>query len=145
MTAFVLTAFVTLGACSDTKGAPVLDLADKGPGTCLVAGADIGPQVTGIPTVDCTKEHTHELYAVIPYDKPDVFPGLAALDTYAQRVCVGAFESYVGVSPFDSTLSFSWLTPTLTSWNNNKDHDILCVVGPFDGSTMTASVKGSGR
>ncbi len=91
----------------------------------------------------CTEEHTHELYAVEPYDEGDVFPGLAALDAFAERVCVAKFEPYVGVSVFDSTLTFSWLVPTLASWNNNKDRDVLCVVGPFDSSTLSVSVKGS--
>lgn len=91
----------------------------------------------------CTEEHTHELYAVVPYDDGDVFPGLAALDAFAERSCVAEFEPYVGISVFDSTLTFSWLVPTLASWNNNKDRDVLCVVGPFDGSTLSVSVKGS--
>lgn len=140
-----LAAVALLGACSDDEGAPVLDLAEKGEGTCLVAAADLGPEVTNIPTIDCSKEHTHELYAVVPYDEDDVFPGLAALDTFAERVCIAAFEPYVGVSAFDSTLSFSWLVPTLASWNNDDDRDILCVVGLFDGNTLTGSVRDSKR
>ncbi|MEQ1700210.1 MAG: septum formation family protein [Ilumatobacteraceae bacterium] len=134
-----------LGACSGDDGAPVLDLADKGEGTCLVAAADLGPEVTNIPTIDCAKEHTHELYAVVPYEESDVFPGLAALDTFAERECIARFEPYVGVSAFDSSLSFSWLVPTLASWNNNDDRDILCVVGLFDGNTLTESVRDSRR
>lgn len=137
--------FALLGACSDDDGAPVLDLADEGEGTCLVAAPDLGPEVTNIPTVDCAKEHTHELYAVVPYDEDDVFPGLAALDTFAERVCIAAFEPYVGVSPFDSSLSFSWLVPTLASWNNDDDRDVLCVVGLFDGNSLTGSVRDSKR
>lgn len=134
-----------LAACSDDDGAPVLDLAEQGEGTCLVAAPDLGPEVTNIPTIDCAKEHTHELYAVVAYDEDDVFPGLAALDTFAERVCIAAFEPYVGVSAFDSTLSFSWLVPTLASWNNDDDRDILCVVGLFDGNTLTGSVRDSKR
>lgn len=129
--------------CSDDGKKGVLDLAKQGPGTCLVAAPDLGPEVTGIPTVPCTEEHSHELYAVVPYDGGDVFPGLAALDSFAERVCVAQFEPYVGVSVFDSTLTFSWLVPTLASWNNNDDRDILCVVGPFDGSSLSVSVRDS--
>lgn len=132
-------------ACSDDGKAPVLELADSGPGTCLVAAPDLGPEVTGIPTVPCTEEHTHELYAVVPYEDGDVFPGLAALDAFAQRSCVAEFEGYVGISVFDSTLTFSWLVPTLASWSNNGDRDVLCVVGPFDGSNLSVSVKDSQR
>ena len=122
----------------------MLELADRGPGTCLQAAPDLGPEVAGIPTVPCTEEHTHELYAVVPYEG-DVFPGLAALAAFAERVCVAEFEPYVGISVFDSTLTFSWLVPTLASWNNNDDRDVLCVVGPFDGSSLSVSVKDSQR
>lgn len=138
-----------LGACSDDGGAPVLELAKKGEGTCLMAGLDIGPEVTEIPVVSCDGEHSHELYAVVPYknlaapEQSDVFPGLAALDTFAERECIARFEKYVGVSPFDSTLLFSWLVPTLASWNNNDDRDILCVVGLFDSKMLTGSVRDS--
>jgi hypothetical protein len=135
---------LAVAACSDDGKAPVLELSEQGPGTCLQAEPDIGPEVTGIPTVPCTEEHTHELYAVVPYDEGDVFPGLAELDAFAERVCVAEFEPYVGISVFDSTLTFSWLVPTLASWNNNDDRDILCVVGPFDGSSLSISVKDSG-
>ncbi len=138
----LVVASVAVG-CSDDSKKGVLDLAKKGPGTCLVAAPDLGPEVTGIPTVPCTEQHSHELYAVVPYDGGDVFPGLAALDSFAERVCVAQFEPYVGVSVFDSTLTFSWLVPTLASWNNNDDRDILCVVGPFDGSSLSVSVRES--
>jgi hypothetical protein len=140
----VLLALVA-AACSDDDKTDVLDLAANGPGTCMVAAPDLGPEVTGIPTVPCTEEHTHELYAVVPFDEGDVFPGLAALDAFAERVCVAEFEPYVGISVFDSTLTFSWLVPTLASWNNNEDRDVLCVVGPFDGSTLTESVRDARR
>lgn len=106
-----------------------------------MAGPDIGPEVKNIPVVDCAKEHTHELYFIAKYESSDVFPGLAELDAYAQRECIREFEGYVGLSVFDSQLTFSWLVPTLNSWNNNDDRTIYCVLGMFDGSTMTGSVK----
>lgn len=129
--------------CSDDDKTGVIDLARQGKGTCLVAAPNLGPEVAGIPTVPCTEEHTHELYAVVPYDDGDVFPGQDALDSFAERVCVAEFQLYVGVSVFDSTLTFSWLVPTLASWNNNADKNILCVVGPFDSSTLSVSVQNS--
>ena len=127
------------------KGTGVLKLPAKGPGTCFIAAPDLGPEVKNLPVVPCEKEHTHELYAVVAYDKGDVFPGTGALDSFAERACVAAFEPYVGISVFESSLTFSWLVPTLNSWNNDKDRDVLCVVGPFNGSSLTGSVKDSRR
>lgn len=136
---------VGLAACSDDDGAPVLELAERGPGTCLDADPEMGPEVTSIPVVDCTTEHTHEIYAVVAYTDADVFPGIDALDGFAERSCVAAFQPYVGVSVFDSELTFSWLVPTLTSWNNDDDRDVICVATRFDGAPLTVSVKGFGR
>ncbi|MGB8859549.1 MAG: septum formation family protein [Ilumatobacteraceae bacterium] len=146
-------ALVALAACSgdDDKNVSVIDLAKKGAGTCIDAPPTLGPEVKKIPTVDCAVKHTHEIYAVLPYvvqepGKPDakatVFPGLEALDAFAQRACITEFEPYVGVSAFDSSLTFSWLTPTLASWNGTaKDRSIICVLGMFNGQPMTGSKK----
>ena len=148
----------SLAACSkdDKNVVPVIQLGKNGPGTCINAPATLGPEVKKLPTVDCAVAHTHEVFAVVPYveqveGKPDkvagdktLFPGLEAVDAYAQRACITEFEPYVGVSAFDSTLTFSWLDPTLASWNgSSKDRSIICVLGKFDGNTMTGSKKGS--
>lgn len=145
-------AALLLVACSgdDEKGTSVIDLAKKGPGTCIDAPPDLGPEVKKIPVVDCDTEHSHEIFAVVPYveqvagqpDKvTDVFPGLEALDAFAQRACIAEFEPYVGISAFDSALTFSWLTPTLASWNSAaKDRKVICVLGMFDGNPLNKSM-----
>lgn len=144
-----------LAACSgdDAKGTSVIDLAKKGVGTCIDAPADLGPEVKKIPVVECDAEHTHEIFAVVTYveqvpgqpDKEaDVFPGLEALDAFAQRACIAEFEPYVGVSAFDSALTFSWLTPTLASWNGpSEDRKVICVLGMFNGDTLNRSMHQS--
>jgi hypothetical protein len=151
----VSTSLLLMAGCSgdDDKGTSVIDLGAKGPGTCINAPADLGPEVKKIPTIDCAKEHTHEIFAVVKYveqvagkpDKPtDVFPGLEALDAFAQRACIAEFEPYVQVSAFDSALTFSWLTPTLASWNGSaKDRSIICVLGMFNGDKLTGSMAGT--
>jgi len=146
-----------LPGCSDDSkdGTKVIQLAKDGPGTCINAPPTLGPEVKSIPTVDCEVTHTHEIFAVVNYveqapnqtDKvTDLFPGLQALDAFAERACIDEFEPYVGVSAFDSTLTFSWLTPTLASWNgSSKDRSVICVLGKFDGSTLDSSMKGTGK
>jgi hypothetical protein len=143
----VLVALLAVGACSDDKksGTPVLQIAKSGPGTCLEVPDTLGEEVAKLPTIDCAKEHTHEIFSVVAWDKGDVFPGIEALDAYAELVCVRDFEPYVGISTFDSTLTFSWLTPTLDSWNNNKDRDILCVLTDANAAPLVNSMKGAKR
>ena len=145
MLAALAVATVVAG-CSDKKsGTPVLDLAKSGPGTCLQVPDSLGETVKRLPVVDCSTAHTHEIYSVVAWDKGDVFPGTEALDTFAQTSCVRDFEPYVGVSTFDSTLTFTWLTPTLDSWNNHKDKNVLCVLAAADAAPLTGSMKDSHR
>jgi len=147
-----------LGACSsgdDTNETPVLKLSDEGPGTCLQVPDDLPAEVAKLPVIECSVEHTHEIYAVVDYASTsrtsdttansDVFPGQEALNTYAEQVCVREFEPYVGVSAFDSTLAFTWLTPTLSSWNDHDDRAVLCVLNNIDRAPMVGSKKGSGQ
>lgn len=138
---------VTTTACSggdDTAERPVLDLGDDGPGTCLDVPDDLPAEVTKLPVIDCSLEHTHEIYAVVEHDA-DVFPGLEALETFAQQACVREFEPYVGVSAFDSSLSFSYLLPTLGSWNDQDDQSVLCVLRNRDIAPLEGSMKDARR
>jgi hypothetical protein len=144
--ATLLAALLVVSACSGKKkGTPVLDLAKDGPGTCLEVPDTLGEQVKRLPVVDCSTSHSHEIYSVEKWDKGDVFPGNEALDTFAQQRCVASFRRYVGVSNFDSALTFTWLTPTLDSWNNHKDRNVLCVLQNADAAPMTTSMKDSHR
>lgn len=153
LTGLIAVAFFAGCSNDDKGGTKVIQLAKDGPGTCINAAPTLGPEVKKIPTVDCAVPHTHEIFAVVTYveqvagqpDKAtDLFPGLEALDAFAERACIAAFEPYVGVSAFDSTLTFSWLTPTLASWNgSSKDRSVICVLGKFNGSTIEGSMKGS--
>lgn len=140
---------LALGACSggdDTSKTPVLDVGEEGPGTCLDVTDELGAEVTKLPVIDCAKPHSDEIFAVVDFGaEGDVFPGLQALETYARQVCVRDFEPYVGTSVFDSTLNFSYLTPTLSSWNDHKDRAVLCVLRDADLTPLTGSMKGTAR
>lgn len=146
--AVTMVAVLTLGACSDdgngTSSKNVDDLAKSGPGTCLLVGKEIDAEVSSLPTIDCKKSHTHEVYAVVTAGKKDdVYPGNEALEAVAQRECTAEFKPYVGSGPFDTKLFFSWLLPTLGSWNDHGDRTIICVASRFDNSPLVGSIKGS--
>lgn len=123
---------------------PVIDLGQAGVGTCLLFGDDIGETVEDLPVTACDVPHSHEIFAVVSSGE-DVYPGFDALEETALVECLGAFEEYVGVNPFDSALFSSWLVPTLDSWNNDEDRETLCVAGNFDGAPLTETVRGSAR
>lgn len=140
-TAALLAILAGAGCSNDDDGAGVLELAKDGPGTCLDVPDKLGETVDKLPTIECSKPHTHEIYAVVKYDKGDVFPGLEELNKFSEQACVGAFEPYVGISSFDSKLTFSWLTPTLGSWNNHDDRSVLCVLTNFNAEKLDKSMK----
>lgn len=114
-------------------------------GECLRFDEALDAVVDELPFIDCTEPHTHQIYAVKQYDDNDVYPGFGILEDDARLACLGAFEAFVGRSAFESTLFYSWLVPTLESWNDKviKDRITLCVLGSGDGSTLTESMEGS--
>ena len=132
--------------CSDEEGEPVVDLGADAVGTCLDftdALDTVEVTVTRLPVVPCSEQHTHEIYEVLTVREQELYPGFEALESEAQARCLAPFEEYVGVSAFDSDLFFSWLIPTLNSWENDNDSEIVCVIGEGNGAPLPAgSVQG---
>jgi hypothetical protein len=141
-----------LAACSDDdadpdepSNEPVLDIAtDTGAPVCMQVTEDLPPEVEKLPIIDCGVPHTHEIYATPELDEDAVYPGLDALDQFAQVECLAAFEPFVGTSPFDSSLSYTWLVPTLGSWNDDRDREVLCVLADRGSAELTGSMRGAG-
>lgn len=142
---------LTLAGCSGddddgdaSEAVPVLDVGSGGGASrCLLVDEELSPEVSELPVVSCNEFHTHEVYAVVDYDEQDVYPGLTALEEFAERECLGAFESFVGVSAFDSSLVFSWLVPSLSGWTDEDDRDVLCVLADGEGRQLTRSMRGA--
>ena len=134
-----------VAACSgDDDGEAVIDLTDSEIGTCLDFGDSIDEEITVLPVVPCGEPHTHEIYA-IEFSEAATYPGFEALEADAQAKCLGAFEDYVGVSAFDSELFFSWLVPTLNSWDRDDDRQIVCVIGEGNGAPLVGTVENIAR
>ena len=144
----VLISAPVVTACSGDDGLTATDLGDEGVGTCLTLDDTVGAEISSLPAVECTEAHSHEIFAVVLSDA-DTYPGFEALEDTAQVECLNAFEDYVGISAFDSNLFYSWMVPTLASWEDTDigergDREILCVVGSGDGEPLNSSVKGTG-
>lgn len=143
--AFALVATLTgLVGCSDDKadptkptGAPALDVKV---GQCLQVTEALDAEVAKLPVIDCAQEHTHEIFAAVE-STDDVFPGATKLEAFSETACYGAFEGYVGINWLDSSLFITWIYPSLTSWNDEDDREILCVLGAKNASPLTGSMK----
>jgi hypothetical protein len=146
----ILLALVPVAACSgdgkDASGVQEEDavgVGDKYVGICLDFGPDQGPDVTKLPVIDCELDHTHEIYFVDTLDENRVYPGFDVLEDEARLVCLTEFENYVGRQAFDSKFFYTWLVPSLESWNDKdlQDREILCLLGSRD----NAKIKGKQR
>jgi hypothetical protein len=108
---------------------------------CMQVKPDLPAEVSKLPIIDCAQSHTHEIFAT-EKSKEQVYPGVDALGSFAQVQCLAKFQDFVGISAFDSQLSFTWLVPTLKSWNDHHDRTVLCVLTRRDGSPLVGSMRG---
>jgi hypothetical protein len=121
-------------------------------GDCLNPGEELGVAITDIEAVPCKDPHTHEVFALPEYpDKEsDVYPGEDKLKTFADAKCLDAFGNYTGTDYLDSKQFFSYLQPSIKSWQEGGDRRIVCVivstgkpvVGSAKAATATTEVTG---
>jgi hypothetical protein len=149
-------ASLTLTACSDPQTAvyeenpelkAVIDQTESvsvfqvQTGDCLIGGLQ-DVQVSDMDKIDCSKPHIYEVY--FTFQLPvGPFPGDAAIEEQADNRCQAEFESFVGKSFEDSSLTFSRLTPNAEGWRLQKDREIVCMIQTMDDSTLSQSAKGS--
>lgn len=150
--AIALVALVVIGACSDDKaereGGKITDAGpisvfELRPGDCLYPDDKAVGEIENIQAVPCDEPHTQEVFAVPEYeDDSGVYPGEAEIQKFADAACLEAFGQYTGVDYLDSDLYFSWLHPSLDSWNSGDDRQVVCVI-VATGDEMIGSVKGT--
>ena len=82
-------------------------------------------------------------YAVPEFpDDSDVYPGEGEIQKFADASCLEAFGEYTGTDYLDSNLYFSYLLPSIDSWNSGDDRQVACVI-VATGDEMVGSVKGT--
>ena len=153
----VLVLLVLCAACSDsgvsrsssgvvTKAGPE-SVFKMQPGDCINPPTKLPdpakPELEDIEVLPCSQAHTHELYATVDWVEGDVYPGPTKLQGFADGACLDQFETYVGIPYVDSSLRFSYLFPSLRSWNDGKDRTVLCLIVATD-KKLTESARGAG-
>jgi hypothetical protein len=121
--------------------APTLTLTT---GTCL-NGIHEGVTLTAssVSPVSCTSPHDNEVIGTFDYTPAGAFPGAAALQAYAETVCLPAFRSYVGIDLTASRLNVLPVIPTSETWAKGS-RQVGCIALSGDGTKLTNSVKGTG-
>lgn len=121
-----------------TEAGPI-SVFDLRPGDCLYPDDSTVGEVEKVQAVPCDEPHTQEVFAVPEFpDERGVYPGEAALQQFADAACLEAFEAYTGTDYLDSDYFFTYLHPSVDSWNDD-DRQIICVITD-EGAEMTGSV-----
>jgi hypothetical protein len=112
-------------------------------GDCIVPPTTVQAQISTIKVVSCHAVHTQEVFALIKDNAGSNYPGATSLQTFANAGCLQHFQSYVGDAYEDSSLFYTYLLPSVRSWQS-EDRTVVCVI-TTTGQPLTASVRGSKR
>jgi hypothetical protein len=144
--AVLVAASLVAVACSGGGG----DGEDEGlPTEPFTLGVEVGgcfdrpasPDVTAVPTVDCSAPHDFQLYASAELEG-DGFPGDEEVATQALTLCNEQFSPYVGVSPDQSGLVVVPVPPTAEQWEDGV-RTVDCTVTIRSPDRLEGSVEGS--
>lgn len=116
-------------------------------GDCLLSLSQYEGDLEKASAVPCSEPHIYEVTGAfnIPAGPEAPFPGESAMDSYAFG-CISEFERYVGVSMQNSNyVVASYLYPTVESWEQLDDREILCFSSNIYGTTTVGSIRNSRR
>ncbi|MDQ1129877.1 septum formation family protein [Microbacterium sp. SORGH_AS_0888] len=104
---------------------------------------EAGTEVSELPLKPCSGPHDFETY--YDFSLPgDEYPGMSEIDSQAETECGAAFDDFVGIPYEESTLGYSYLTPTQKSWEQGGDRLVSCYVGDPAGP-VSGSLAGAAR
>jgi hypothetical protein len=155
----LLAVAATLAGCGGDDGAErgddgrVLEAGDVSvfellQGDCLSPPEEVQAGLEEVTVVPCAEPHTQEIFEIIEYEPAeegnDDFPGDDELDDFAQAACLDPFTDYVDIDYVDSSLFITYLLPTVRSWNEEGDREVVCIA-QTTGEQIQGSVEGSQR
>lgn len=138
-----------LGAASSSAGSPLdpfLPPAENDTfalpvGTCLDELATT--YITSDNVLDCAQPHNFEIFSSFLVDD-GAFPGESVFEDQAYEKCDAAFAAFVGIPYADSTLDYTYLSPTKETWAQG-DREILCMIFDPSVAQTTGSLAASKR
>ena len=106
------------------------------------SNSNLSQIVDKVDLVPCDKPHSLEAYSIIE-STATTYPGADALQVFAEQTCIDKFFGYVGVELSQSILYYTYVYPSVTSWNNKSDRSVVCFIYKATEPLLTKSVKGS--
>lgn len=112
-------------------------------GDCITLPADT-TYIDTVETIACDEKHDLEVFAVgsLDIDSND-YSQWYRLNRVADEACLAAFQDYVGVAWEQSSLDYSYFTPTREGWFYGGE-GYQCLLESPSGPT-SGSARGSGR
>lgn len=93
-----------------------------------------------LPLLPCDQAHTWEAFASTQLTG-DAFPTNSVIADQAEKYCLAAFETFVGISGEKSDYQLTYLQPTKESWTQAADREVVCLAGDPNGG-VTGTLKG---
>lgn len=104
--------------------------------------SDLSEAADKLDLVPCEKPHALEAYSIV-VSTASTYPGADALQVFAEQSCIDKFFGYVGVELSQSILYYTYVYPSVTSWNNKSDRSVVCFIYKATEPLLISSVKGS--
>ncbi|WP_028647515.1 septum formation family protein [Nocardiopsis sp. CNT312] len=125
------------------RGAEDVNVFSIGVGDCLDAYTGEGDEgISDVPLIDCSEPHDYEVYYSGDLEGGE-YPGQERVNELADEMCLGQFESFVGLPYLESQLNYTSLFPTEDGWTRAYDREVLCLV--YDSGKATGTLEGAWR
>jgi len=105
------------------------------------SNSDLSGTAEKLDLVPCDKPHALEAYSIVA-STATTYPGADALQVFAEQSCVDNFFGYVGIELSQSILYYTYIYPSVTSWNDKSDRSVVCFIYKATEPLLTSSVKG---
>ena len=106
------------------------------------SNSNLSQTVDKLDLVPCDEPHSLEAYSIVT-STATTYPGADALKVFAEQSCIDEFFGYVGVELPQSILYYTYVYPSVTSWNSKSDRSVICFIYKATEPLLTKSVKGS--
>ena len=106
------------------------------------SNSNLSQTVDKLDLVPCDEPHSLEAYSIVT-STATTYPGADALKVFAEQSCIDEFFGYVGVELPQPILYYTYVYPSVTSWNSKSDRSVICFIYKATEPLLTKSVKGS--
>jgi hypothetical protein len=97
--------------------------------------------IENLALIPCDQTHYWEAYSSTQLTDA-TYPGNSAVSEQANKLCSDTFEPWSGIAAGDTKYDITFFYPTLQTWTNANDREILCFVGTEKGG-LKGSLKGA--